>query len=156
MEGLFLIAILFSRYRHSCINRLRKVLMKHLFPGFSVVALEQVFKLCKRVGPIKVAFLCSLVELRDGFVNGKFNTIFVVILMDVYSAFITSIITLKLINFGKVRIVVLPGLHDLIKRHLLVNQGHIVRRWCGVGGQLNGSCQAWIDWLLLCNLSCFI
>jgi hypothetical protein len=114
MEGLFLIAILFSRYRHSCINRLRKVLMKHLFPGCPVVALEHVFKLCERVGPIKVAFLCSLVELRDGFVNGKFNTIFAVILMDFYSAFITSIITLKLINFSKVRIVVLPGLHNLI------------------------------------------
>ncbi len=99
IEGPFLIAILFSRYRHSRINRLRKVLMKHLFPGCSVVALVHVFKLCKRVGPIKVAFLCSLVELRDGFVNGKFNTIFAVILMDLYSAFITSIITLKLINF---------------------------------------------------------
>jgi hypothetical protein len=32
-------------------------------------------------------------------------------------------------NFGKIRIVVLPGLHDLIKRHLLVSRGHIVRRW---------------------------
>jgi hypothetical protein len=120
MEGLFLIAILFSWYRHSCINRLRKVLVKHLFPGCPVVALEHVFKLCERVGPIKVAFCCSLVKLRDGFVNGKFDTIFAVILMDFYLAFI-SIITLKLINFGKVRIVVLPGLHDLIKRHLLVN-----------------------------------
>ncbi len=99
MEGLFLIAILFSQYKHSCINRLRKVLVKHLFPGCPVVALEHIFKLCKRVGPIKVAFLCSLVELRDGFVNGKFNTIFAIILMDFYSAFITSIITLKLINF---------------------------------------------------------
>jgi hypothetical protein len=96
MKGLFLIAILFNRYRHSCINRLRKVLMKHLFPGWPVVALEHVFRLCKRVGPIKVAFLCSLVELRDGFVNGKFNTIFAIILMDFYLAFIMSITTLKL------------------------------------------------------------
>ncbi len=78
---------------------------------------------CKVVGPIiKVSFFCSLIKkLRDGFVNGKFNTILAVILMDFYSAFITSIITLKLINFGKVRILVLPGLHDLIKRHLLVS-----------------------------------
>jgi hypothetical protein len=49
MEVLFLIAILLSRYRHSCINRLRKVLMKHLFLGCSVVALEHIFKLCKGV-----------------------------------------------------------------------------------------------------------
>ncbi len=75
--------------------------------------------------------------------------------MDFYSAFITSIITLKLINFGKVRIVVLPGLHDLIKRHLLVDQGHIVQRRCGIGGQLNVSRQAWFNWLLLCNISFF-
>ncbi len=130
--------------------------MKHLFPGCSVVALEHVFKLCERVGPIKVAFFCPLIKLRDGFVNGKFNTIFAVILMDFYSSFITSIITVKLLNFGKVRIVVLPGLHDLIKWHLLVNQGHIVRRRCRVGGQLNVSRQAWFDWLLLCDLSFFI
>jgi hypothetical protein len=114
MEVLFLIVILLSRYRHSHINRLQKVLMKHLFPGCSVVALEHVFKLCEGVGPIKVAFLCSLIKLRDGFVNGKFNTIFVVILMDFDLAFIASIITLKLINLRKVRLVVLPGLHDLI------------------------------------------
>ncbi len=111
----------------------------------------------EEVGPIiKVAFFCSFIKLTDGFVNGKFNTIFAVILMDFYSAFITSIITLKLINFGKVRIVVLPGLHDLIKWHLLVNRGHIVRRRCGVGGQLNVSCRAWFDWSLLCDLSFFI
>ncbi len=79
-----------------------------------MVALEHVLKLCKAVGLFKVAFLCSLIQLRDGFVNGKFNTIFAVILMDSYSAFIMSIITLKLINFGKVRIVVLPGLYNLI------------------------------------------
>jgi hypothetical protein len=78
------------------------------------MALEQVLRLCKGVGPIKVAFLCSLIKLRDGFVNGKFNTIFAVILMNFYSAFITSIITLKLINFGMVRTIVLPGLYNFI------------------------------------------
>ncbi len=83
---------------------------------------QSMVKLCKGVGPIiKVTFFCSLIKLRDAFVNGKFNTIFAFILMDLYSAFITSIITLKLINFGKVRIVVLPGLHNLIKQHLLVS-----------------------------------
>ncbi len=77
---------------------------------------------CEGVGPIiKVAFFCSLFKLRDGFVDGKFNTIFAVILMDFYLAFITSIITLKLINFGKVGIVVLQSLHNLIKWHLLVS-----------------------------------
>ncbi len=121
-----------------------------------MVTHEHVLKLCKGVGPIMVAFLCSLIKLRDGFVNGKFNTIFAVILMDFYSAFITSIITLKLINFGKVRIVVLPGLHDLVKRHLLENLGHSVRRWHGVGAQLNASRQAWFNWLLLCSLSFYI
>jgi hypothetical protein len=50
-------------------------------------------------GPIiEVAFFCSLIKLRDGFVNGKFNPMFAFILLDFYLAFITSIITLKLIT----------------------------------------------------------
>ncbi len=133
--------------------------MKEMSLSFSLFRLDLAVdgQSCKGVRPIiKVAFFCSLIKLRDGFVNGKFNTIFAIILMDFHSAFITSIITQKLINFGKVRMVVLPGLHDLIKQHLLVSQGHIVRRRCGIGGQLNVSRQAWIDWSLLCNLSFFI
>jgi hypothetical protein len=118
MEVLFRIAILLSHYRHSRIDRLRKVLVRHLFPGCSMVALQHVFKLCKGVGPIEVAFFCSLIKLRDGFVNSKFNTIFAIILMDYDSIFVTSIITLKLIKSGKVRIVVLLGLYNLIKWHL--------------------------------------
>jgi hypothetical protein len=114
MEVLFQIAILLSHYRHSRINRLRKVLMKHLFPGCSVVALEHILKLCKRVGPVKVACFCSFIKLRDGLLDGKLDTILAVILMDLYLAFIASVITLKLIDFRKVGIVVLPGLHNLL------------------------------------------
>ncbi len=79
-----------------------------------MVALEHVFKLCKGVGPVKVAFFYSLIKLRDGLINGKFDTIFAIILMDFDSAFTARIITLKLINFRKVGIIVLPGLHNLI------------------------------------------
>jgi hypothetical protein len=49
MEVFSQAAILRGRYWHSCINRLWKVLMKHLFPGYFVVALEHVFKLRKGV-----------------------------------------------------------------------------------------------------------
>jgi hypothetical protein len=89
MEVFFQTAILHSWYWHSCIDGLPKVLVKHLFPGRFVVALEHILKLPKRVCPVKVTFFCSLVELRDGFINGKFNTIFTVILVDLDSTFVT-------------------------------------------------------------------
>jgi hypothetical protein len=49
MEVFFQAAILCGWYWHSRINRLWKVLVKHLFPGCFVVALEHIFKLCKGV-----------------------------------------------------------------------------------------------------------
>jgi hypothetical protein len=49
MEVFFQAAILRGRYWHSCIDGLWKVLVKHLFPGCFVVALEHVFKLHKGV-----------------------------------------------------------------------------------------------------------
>jgi hypothetical protein len=89
MEVFFQTVILHSGYWHSCIDGLWKVLVKHLFPGYFVVALENILKLPKRVFPIKVAFFCSLIELRDGFINGKFDTIFTVILVYLDSTFVT-------------------------------------------------------------------
>jgi hypothetical protein len=88
MEVFFQIAILLSRYWRSCINGLWKVLVKHLLPGHSVMALEHIFELSKRVCPVKVAFFHSLVELRDGLINGKFNTIFTIVFVDFNSAFL--------------------------------------------------------------------
>ncbi len=88
MEVFFQTSILRSRYWHSCINRIRKVLMKHLFPGHFVVALKHILKLPKRVCPVKVAFFCSLVELWNGFIDAKFDTIFTVILVDLDSTFV--------------------------------------------------------------------
>ncbi len=89
MGVFFQTAILHSQYWHSCIDRLRKVLVKHLFSGHFVVALEHILKLPKRVCPVKVAFFCSLVELRDGFINVKFDTIFTIILVDLDLTFVT-------------------------------------------------------------------
>jgi hypothetical protein len=88
MEVFFQTVILHSRYWHSCIDRLRKVLVEHLFPGRFVMALEHILKLPKKFCPVKVAFFCSLVELRDGFINGKFDTIFTVVLVDLDSTFV--------------------------------------------------------------------
>jgi hypothetical protein len=109
---------------------------------------------CEGVGPIiEVAFFRSLIKLRDGFVNGKFKTIFAFILFGFLLGFYYEYNYSEAYNFGKVRIIVLPGLHHLIRQHLLISRGHIVWRRCGVGGQLNVSRQAWIDWSLLCDLS---
>ncbi len=49
MEVFLRVAILCGRYGHRCIDRLWEVLMKHLFPGCFVVALEHIFKLHKEV-----------------------------------------------------------------------------------------------------------
>ncbi len=49
MEVVFQVAILRGWYWHSHIDRLWKVLVKHMFPGCFVVALEHVFKLRKGV-----------------------------------------------------------------------------------------------------------
>jgi hypothetical protein len=128
MEVFFQVAFLLSWYWLSCIDRLQKVLMKHLFPGCSMVALEHILKLCKGFGPVMVAFLCSLFKLRDGLINGELNAILKIILMDFYSTFVARVVTLKFVEFRKVGVIVVPGIHDLIQGHLLVDQGHIVRR----------------------------
>jgi hypothetical protein len=94
MEVFFQIAILLSQYWLSCIDRLRRVLMKHLFPGCSMVALEHVLKLCKGVEPVKVAFSCSLVKLRNGLIDGELDAILKIILMDFYSTFVARVVTL--------------------------------------------------------------
>jgi hypothetical protein len=128
MEVFLQAEILFCRYWHNRINRLRKVLMKHLFPGCSIVALEHVFKLHERVGPVKVTFLGFLVKLRDGLINSELDTILAIILIDFYSTFIVSFAALKLVDFRQAGVTIVPGLQDLIQGHLLVDQGHIVRR----------------------------
>jgi hypothetical protein len=128
MEVFLQAAILFGRYWHSCINGLQKVLMKHLFPGCSIVALEHIFKLCEGVRPIKVAFLGSLVKLRDGLINSELNTILAIIFMDFYSTFIVSVVVLKFVDFRQAGVIILPGLHNLIQGHLLVDRDHIVWR----------------------------
>jgi hypothetical protein len=128
MEVFFQLAILLSGYWLSRIDGLQKVLMKHLFPGCSMVALEHVLKLCKGVGLVKVVFFCSLVKLRDGLIDSELDAIIKIVLMDFYLTFVVRVVTLKFIDFRKVGVIVVPGLHDLIQGHLLVDQGHIVRR----------------------------
>jgi hypothetical protein len=49
MEVLIQVAILRNWHWHQCINGLWKVLMKHQFPGHSMLALEHIFELHKGV-----------------------------------------------------------------------------------------------------------
>jgi hypothetical protein len=92
MEVFFQVAILHDWYWHSRINGLQNVLVMHLFPGCFMVALEHVLKLHKGVCPVKVAFFWSLIGLRDGLINGKFDTIFAVILVDLDSTFLRELL----------------------------------------------------------------
>ncbi len=52
-----------------------------------MMALEHILKLHKRVQPVEVTFFSSLVKLSDCFIDGKFNTIFSIILMDFNATF---------------------------------------------------------------------
>ncbi len=88
MEVFFQVAILRGWYWHCCIDRLWEVLMKHLLPGCFVMALEHILKLHKGVRLDKVTFFSSLIELRDHFVDGTFDTILFIILVDFDMTFV--------------------------------------------------------------------
>ncbi len=115
MEVFFQVTILRNRYWHHCINGLWKVLMKHLFPGRSVMDLEHILELHEGVWPVEFTFFSPFVKLGDSFVDGKLNTIFTIIFMDVNATFVSQIFALKFVNFRQVGIVIVPGLfYDLI------------------------------------------
>jgi hypothetical protein len=114
MEVFSQAVILRGQYWHPHINRLWEVLMKHLFPGCFVMALEHILKLHKGFWPVKVTFVSSLIELEDHFVDGKFDTILFIILVDLDATFVLQIVALKFVDFRQVGVVIVPGLYDLI------------------------------------------
>jgi hypothetical protein len=67
---------------------------------------------------------------------------FAIILVDLDSTFVTRVAALKFVDFRQVGVIIVPGLYNLIQWHLLVYQGHIVRRWYDVFVQLSSSHQA--------------
>jgi hypothetical protein len=114
MKVFFRAAILSGRYWPRRMDRLWEVLMKHLFPGCYVMALVHILELRKGVSPVKVTFFSSLVELRDSFVDGKFDTILSIILVDFNATSVLRIVALKIDDFIQVGVVIVPGLYDLI------------------------------------------
>jgi hypothetical protein len=82
----------------------------------------------KESDQLRSHFFCSLVKLRDGLIDGELDAPLKIILMDFYSFFVGRVVTLKFVDFRKVGVIVIPGLYDLTQGHLLVDQGHIVRR----------------------------
>ncbi len=58
--------------------------------------------------------------------NGKFDTIFSSVLVDFNAPFVSRIVALKYVNFRQVGVIIVPGLDNLILRHFLIDQGHVV------------------------------
>ena len=79
-----------------------------------MMAMKHILKLHKGVQLVKVTYFSSLVKLRDRFVDGKFDTIFSIILVDFNAIFVSQIIALKFVDFRQVGVVIVPGLYNLI------------------------------------------
>ena len=110
MEVLTGVAILLDWNWHRCVDRFWEVLAEQRLPGSPVLSLEHILKLHKGVNPGEVALFCPFVKLRDHLIDGKFNQLLTIILVDLNSTFVLGIGTLQLVNFG-LCLVVIPRLH---------------------------------------------
>ncbi len=68
----------------------------------------------KESDQLRSHFFSSLVELGDRFVDGKFDTIIPIILVDFNATFVSWIVALKFVDFRQVGVVIVPGLYNLI------------------------------------------
>ena len=71
------------------------MLVEFLLPGSPVLPLEHILELCKGVHPGEVAPFCPFVKLGDCFVDGKFNRVLTIILLDLDSTFVLGIVALQ-------------------------------------------------------------
>jgi hypothetical protein len=84
-------AIMLIGYHH-CVDRLQEVVVHDLFPGHLILALEDIFKLVEGFCPVEVNVLGPLVEIRDGFVSGKFDAKSTTVEMDLRFQFIEALV----------------------------------------------------------------
>jgi hypothetical protein len=75
------------------------MLVVRLLPGSPVLALEHIFELHEGVDPSEVAFFCTFIELRDRLIDGEFDAVFAVILVDFDMTFVGRIVALQLVTF---------------------------------------------------------
>ena len=101
------------------------MLVERLLLGSPVLPLEHIFKLCKGVNPGEVALFCPFIKLGDCLIDGEFNQVLTIILVDLNSTFVLGIVALQLVDFGEL-IVVIPRFSHLVERWTLIDGCHRV------------------------------
>ncbi len=85
---------------HRCVHRLWEVVVNDLLPGRLVLSLEDILKLLQGGCPVKMDFLRPLVEIGDGFVDGKFDAESTAVDVNLHFQFIkTRVLVLHLVQF---------------------------------------------------------
>ncbi len=85
---------------HRCVDRLWEVVVHDLFPGRLILSLEDVLKLLKGGCPVEMDFLGPLVEIGDGFVDGKFDAKSIAVDVDLRFQFVkTRVLVLHFVCF---------------------------------------------------------
>jgi hypothetical protein len=125
MEVLPGVAILFAWNWPCCVDRIWKMLVERLLPGSPVLPLEHIFKLRKGINPGEVTLFCPFVKLGDRLIDGEFNRVLTIILVDCNSTFVLGIVTLQLVDFGEF-LIVIPRFNHPVDRQALVDGCHRV------------------------------
>ncbi len=118
-------AIMLGGY-HCCVDRLREVVVHDLFPGRLILSLEDVLKLLEGGCPVKMDFLGPLVEIGDGFVDGKFDAESTAVDVDLRFQFIkTRVLVLHLVHLLR-EVFLAEGIFEKSQRWFLVDRCHFV------------------------------
>ena len=94
--------------------------MERLLPGSPELALEHIFELLEGDDSGEVAFICPFIELGDRLIDGKFDTVLAVILVDFDMTLVFWIVALQLVLFGQ-GVLVVPALLHLIERWMFID-----------------------------------
>ncbi len=109
---------------HRCVDRLWEVVVHDLLPGRLVLSLEDVLKLLEGGCSVEMDFLSPLVEIGDGFVDGKFDTESTAVDVDLcFQVVETRVLVLHLVQFLR-KVFLVKGLFEKSQRWFLVDQCH--------------------------------
>ncbi len=111
---------------HCCVDQLQEVVLHDLFPGRLILSLEDILKFLEGVCPVEMDFLGPLVEIGDGFVDGKFDAESTAVNVDIHFQFIESrVLVLHLVHFLW-EVFLVEGLFEKSQRWFLVDRCHFV------------------------------
>ncbi len=106
---------------HRGVNWLREVVVHDLLPGSLILPLQDVLELLKGGSPVKVVLLGPLVEIGDGFVDGKFDAKSTAVDVEFHFQFVeTRVLVLHLVQFLW-KIFLIEGLLEKSQRWFFVD-----------------------------------